>query len=390
MKVVLVSNYLNSHMLPLCTAFINNPKVSEFKFIALTRQSKMRAGMGFVDDNLKYAYVFQAYLSEGAFNESLQVVEDADVAIVGEAPDEFIHVRMKNNKLTYLSSERFYRLGLWRRLVPASYIKKKNRFLQYKDKRLYFLAIGAYLPYELQLLGFPIQKCFQWAYFPLVYEFQHKKRNDKEQPIKLLWVGRMIQIKHPEVAINIAVKLKNLGVNFCLKMIGEGPALPQIKEKIKKTSLFNCIQILGKCSPDNVQRQMAESDIFLFTSNYFEGWGAVLNEAMAHGCIPIASHKAGASEVLIENGKNGYIYRKTMHAVKVIYEIYMDIEFQKKLSDKAQDTIKVKWNPQTAVNRFLKITNCLLDEENVPMYDTDSPMGNPVIRRAQNYITSNF
>lgn len=390
MKVVLVSNYLNPHMIPLCTAFNSNPQVQEFKFIALTQQSKMRADMGFSNDNLKHSYVFRAYLNDEAFKKALQITENADVAIVGEAADEFIHVRMKNNKLTYLSSERFYRLGLWRRFIPSSYRKKKNRFLQYKDRKMYFLTIGAYLPYELQLLRFPIQKCFQWAYFPYVYEFQNKMKMSEERHIKILWVGRMIRIKHPEEAIKVAVKLEESGVDFTLKMIGEGPILPIIKEKIKEKNMFDHIRLLGNCSPESVQKQMAESDVFLFTSDYFEGWGAVLNEAMAQGCIPVASYKAGASEVLIENGNNGYIYHKIAQAVKAISEIYVDAESRKMVSARAKDTIEVRWNAQTAVNRFIRVTNNLLAEEDVLRYAKDGPMGEITVRKAKNYITTSY
>lgn len=36
MELVLVSNYLNAHMKPLCEAFMRNPSVEKFTFVAPT------------------------------------------------------------------------------------------------------------------------------------------------------------------------------------------------------------------------------------------------------------------------------------------------------------------------------------------------------------------
>ena len=54
---------------------------------------------------------------------------------------------------------------------------------------------------------------------------------------------------------------------------------------------------------------MCECDIFLFTSSFSEGWGAVLNEGMSCGCAVLASSAIGSVPFLIEDGKNGVIYK---------------------------------------------------------------------------------
>ena len=41
-----------------------------------------------------------------------------------------------------------------------------------------------------------------------------------------------------------------------------------------------------------------------------EGWGAVVNEAMSSGCAVVADAEAGSVPYLIENSKDGFIYRK--------------------------------------------------------------------------------
>ena len=53
---------------------------------------------------------------------------------------------------------------------------------------------------------------------------------------------------------------------------------------------------------------MEKSSIYLFTSNFDEGWGAVLNESMNSACAVISSHAAGATPFLISHNINGLLY----------------------------------------------------------------------------------
>ena len=49
------------------------------------------------------------------------------------------------------------------------------------------------------------------------------------------------------------------------------------------------------------------SDVFAFPSHY-DGWGLVINEAIAAGLPIIATYQCTAANELIINGKNGYLY----------------------------------------------------------------------------------
>lgn len=54
-----------------------------------------------------------------------------------------------------------------------------------------------------------------------------------------------------------------------------------------------------------VREHMEDADIFLFTSDYNGGRGAVLNESMNSGCMVAASHAIGSVPFLLEDGKRG-------------------------------------------------------------------------------------
>jgi hypothetical protein len=136
---------------------------------------------------------------------------------------------MQENKLSFLYSERFFKKGVWRRFIPSTRKAVKERILKYKNNEMYVLCASAYLPYDLELIGFPSEKCFKWGYFP-----ECKKHDDVDALIaskkknSLLWCGRLIDLKHPELAIEGSIerselvemisRLKELGLNIIPKL----------------------------------------------------------------------------------------------------------------------------------------------------------------------------
>ena len=209
-----------------------------------------------------------------------------------------------------------------------------------------------------------INRAYKWGYFP-----QAKKHEDIEalisakNPNSLLWCARMVEVKHPEAAIELASKLKADGCNFKLKMIGDGPLKERIRQLISEKQLGNYVELLGAMTPEEVLKHMEESEVFLFTSGRGEGWGAVLNESMNSACAVVASHAIGSVPFLINNGENGFIYKDgdidDMHSkVKNLLE---NSELRRAVSVKAYSTIDDEWNAGNAAAKFLEIAKRLLD-----------------------------
>ena len=109
---------------------------------------------------------------------------------------------------------------------------------------------------------------------------------------------------------------------------------------------------------------MEKAGIFLFTSDFNEGWGVVLNESMNSGCAVVASHAIGSAPFLIDNNKNGLLY-----ANGDIYDLYSQIKYlldnpqeQLRMGKQAYKTIIDTWNPRIAAERFVKLCDNILNE----------------------------
>lgn len=350
MKIVFVSNFLNHHQIALCEAL--RKRCEDFYFIA-TQEIK---NIGF-QKSTDAEYVVKYYSNEERIRVETLII-DADAVIFGACPNELIERRMKENKLSFLFSERFLKKGVWRRFIPRTRRAIHDRIAKYYDKRMYGLCASAYLSYDLSFFGFPQDKCLKWGYFPAIktYEDINEVLRQKKKA-SILWVGRLIEWKHPEMAVLLAKYLKKMGYVFCLNIIGSGPLEAKLLKRIKKEKLEDCVHMLGAMSPEEVRNHMEQSELFLFTSDRYEGWGAVLNEAMNSGCSVVANHIIGSVSFLIEDAKNGLIYKNgnLSSLCKKVKWLLDNPGECSELGKKAYQTITNQWNAENAADRLCRL-----------------------------------
>jgi glycosyltransferase involved in cell wall biosynthesis len=115
---------------------------------------------------------------------------------------------------------------------------------------------------------------------------------------------------------------------------------------------------------------MAQHDIYVLPSNAYEGWGAVINEAMACGCAIVASKGAGAAAAMINNEVNGLLFSigDWRELSSQLDRLIHDVNLRQKLSTEAIRTTQQVWSPQVVANRFHGISDALLSNREVPIF----------------------
>ena len=119
-------------------------------------------------------------------------------------------------------------------------------------------------------------------------QIRYKIRNklNIEDKLVICHIGRFVEQKNHEKLIDIFFEIHRKNENTVLLLIGEGPLLEKIKEKVSKLGLNKYVIFLGV--RDDVKELMQGMDVFLFPSLY-EGLGLVLIEAQAAGLPCITS-----------------------------------------------------------------------------------------------------
>ncbi len=130
---------------------------------------------------------------------------------------------------------------------------------------------------------------------------------------------------------------------------------------IAAKNLGDCVEIPGSMPPDGIRAEMEKAQIFLFTSNDHEGWGAVLNEAMNSGCAVVAGDKIGAVPYLIRNNYNGIIFRDKNidDLTQKVKALLSEPSRMSELGRNAYDSIASEWSPRIAAERFMKLSEAL-------------------------------
>lgn len=359
--IVFYSNFINEHQIPFCEAMYKKTN-GKFKFVATQPISEERLSMGFEDQSDKFPFVLKAFESTKKHLEALKLGCESEVVILGDASDEYIEQRIKEGKLTFRYNERFFKKGYWRLLDPRVLLVRYRNDIKYRHKNLHMLCASAYTAHDCRLIHAYPNKTYKWGYFPKV-----KRYSDIEKMIELkcsasiLWVGRFIELKHPEVAIQVAEKLKKNGYKFDLNMIGEGEKEIDLQKMIKDKNLEDCVHLHGFMSPEQVREWMERAEIYLFTSDRNEGWGAVLNESMNSACAVVANEEIGSVPYLIENGVNGYRYnqKKKDDLFSKVKHLLDNNGLRHSMQQKAYETMLNTWNADSASERLLNLIECL-------------------------------
>lgn len=117
----------------------------------------------------------------------------------------------------------------------------------------------------------------------------------------MLTSGSLIHRKGIDLAIECCNRISDTThPDIALIIMGSGQLENQLMQKVKCE-----VRFVGFIPKDYVPYYYAISDIFLFCSRY-DGWGLVINEAIAAELPIICSKAVGASE-WIKEGENGYL-----------------------------------------------------------------------------------
>lgn len=379
MKFVFISNYLSHHQLPFCQQMYQRLG-DGFHFIATAEILPERLALGYPDLNNAYPFVVRTYEGQEQTDRAMALALDADVAVIGSAPKSFVKGRLKEKKLTFAYSERLYKKGFpWWKL-PLYLPRFYRTYGQYKS--FYLLCASAYTAGDFAKTGTFLNKTYKWGYFPETKDCgEPAQLVEQKNPASILWAGRFIDWKHPESVISVARRLKEDGYDFQIHMIGNGALLEAIGETVQSNGLEAHVKLLGSMSPEEVRGHMERTEIYLFTSDRNEGWGAVLNESMNSGCAVVASDAIGSVPFLIHDGENGLIYKSGDED-----ELYKQVKFlmdnpdqRRSMGEKAYETMTRLWNAEEATERLLALCQALLEGQRHPQLYTNGPCSKAII-----------
>lgn len=129
-----------------------------------------------------------------------------------------------------------------------------------------------------------------WGYF--VAPGEGRPMHRAEGPLRILWVGRMLDWKRVSTLVEAVKGLSDVS----LDLYGHGPE----EEKLKRLAEgCTAIQFHDFVPCGQVRELMRAHDVYVLPSDGGEGWGAVVSEALEEGMSVIGTAEAGASATML-------------------------------------------------------------------------------------------
>ncbi len=150
-------------------------------------------------------------------------------------------------------------------------------------------------------MGFASEQIITGAYSADVNFYSQSYNEEVDRSKVLLFVGRYAKEKGITDLCDVFIDLKTKGelAGWQLWCVGIGdykiPAHKNIKD-------------LGFKQPNELKELMKEPGVFILPSTY-EPWGVVVHEFAAAGFPMICSDKVGSTEVFLQDGKNGFLFK---------------------------------------------------------------------------------
>lgn len=356
MQLTFYSNILNIHQVNVSDE-LYRLLGENFKFVVTQSQktSNLKGGENFSSRS----YCLNACESKNFQEEAFRLARESDVCVFGACSQQYAveRAKQKNTKLSFEMSERWLKKGLINILSPNCLKWMWNYWRYYRKKPFYKLCMSAFATCDDMILGIYKGKHYKWGYFTKINNAEISQISPKQGVMHILWCARFIDWKHPELAVQLAKKLKDKKYKFRLDFIGSGKQLEPTKKLVENLELVDRVSFLGNIPNDEVIQQMHQHNIFLLTSDRNEGWGVVANEAMSNGCCLVGSDASGSVPYLVIDGATGMIFKSC--DLDSLYEkvkyLLDNPDQRQQIQQNAIKQIQTLWSPQNAAKSLLQL-----------------------------------
>lgn len=364
MKLAFFNNSLNHHQVNVADEFYRLLE-NDFVYVATSVQGKV--GLKGGKDYTSRPYLLRVCQSAENRGKALELARTADVCIFGAESLDYAIERAKQKTcgIAFELSERWLKRGWLNILSPRLlrwwwYYQTLFRF-----KPFYKLNASAFSAGDHKRLLSYKGRCYKWGYFTNVNANLQVEILGTEPTSEithtLMWCGRFLTLKHPELPVIAASKLKAKGYKFVLDYYGSGIKKEKTKKLAKRLGVDDVVRFYGELPNELIIKAMKNHSIFLFTSDRYEGWGAVANESMANGCVLVASDAIGSAPYLIQDSVNGLIF-KSGSVNSLIEKIQWLFDHPDKIQNMrihARKTMVELWSPQKAAENLLTLISDL-------------------------------
>lgn len=306
MRIVFWENIVSQHKLPYWNALAASKEVSKFVLIVEELLYKKLEKQGW-ENNVNESETFELHVNPS--EEKIETLLQVDM------PNSYhVFSGIRAIPLVYNAFQQSLKYPLHKLLLTETINVNGSRAL---TRRLAsFLIERRYLKhYDIVLgSGASTQKWYVECgvkpenFHSFLYSIEDIEVSNSQpvvsEELKFLFIGQLIDRKGLDILLQSLSKVET--PNWSLDVYGEGDDEATILKLIEKLHLTDKVNLNGVVSNKELRTLVGQHHVLILPSR-FDGWGAVVNEAIASGLQVICSNKCGAS-ILIINDKIGHVF----------------------------------------------------------------------------------
>lgn len=335
MNLVFFQNCLSPHQIPYIRECAKDERVDKVYFVMPRIDYEERSDMGWSNDKLMDEPTIEFVLKpkDDKVRELLDVGnKDVRCLFSGVRADadvfRWLNISIGFDVKRYIITEPPYTFDkpLWMHYLR--FFLQDYKYVKYIDG---VFAIGG----SCEKFYSSISK--RWKVFPFIYvtESFDVEPVSLHDDMKVLYVGSLSERKNVKVLVEAVKGLHNVQLNI----VGDGEKRREL-EVLSKEYGIN-VDFLGTMPMKDIPNEMQKNDVLVLPSLY-DGWGAVVNEALTQGLYVVCSDKCGAKDLLhdkklgitFKNNKSNDLSNVLEDITKNIDVIRLDRQYRSKWSKK--------------------------------------------------------
>lgn len=177
--------------------------------------------------------------------------------------------------------------------------------------------------------------------------------------LRILYCGQLVLRKGVDVLVRAFARLAGQFEHVRLKLVGDGElradlrhGLPAwVRERVEFTGFLQVSELPG---------HFADADVFVLPSRH-DGWGVVVNQAIAAGLPVVCSDAVGAAVDLVVPGENGMIVPAGDEDAlfQALADLAGDPDKVRRYAERSR-AMAAKWVPERGVDRWYHLIQTVL------------------------------
>ncbi len=203
-----------------------------------------------------------------------------------------------------------------------------------------------------------------------VFDIDLSNLKERDRPVNILSIGRLSGIKGFSYLILALKLLKDEGVQFNCRIIGDGHLRNELINQVNELGLQKQVELMGSKKTEEIPEYLKNADVFILAcardkKEGHDGIPLVFMEAMAYGTPVIGTRLSGIPELIVHNETGLCAYPEDPNSLKSNIQYFIDNPTEiEKMTHNARSFVEEGFDIEENSQRLRELFSRIIKEKN--------------------------